>query len=243
MTVYRLGDELAFPSPEEAEDDGLIAVGGDLRPERVLLAYTSGIFPWPHEGYPLLWFSPDPRLVLPPARLRIGRRLARRIRNAGFRVTLDRAFHGVIEGCATTPRPGEEGTWITPGMKDSYARLHDAGFVHSAECWDGDSLAGGLYGVSIGGVFVGESMFTRVPDASKVAFVTLVRQLERWGFDLLDAQVRTEHVVRFGAEEWSRVDYLEALRESLAKPTRRGQWQLDADLEAGPIMETDNEHG
>jgi leucyl/phenylalanyl-tRNA--protein transferase len=234
LTVYRLTDDLVFPPPGEAEDNGLLAVGGDLRPERVLLAYASGIFPWPHEGYPLLWFSPDPRSVLPAGKLRVSRRLVRRIRNAGFRISLDRAFPKVIEGCARAPRRGEPGTWITPGMIETYTVLHEAGFVHSAECWHDDQLAGGVYGVSIGGIFIGESMFARVPDASKVALVTLVRQLERWGIDLLDAQIRTEHVARFGAEDWPRDRYLAWLREAVRQPTRRGPWELDPDLENGP---------
>jgi leucyl/phenylalanyl-tRNA--protein transferase len=230
MPVYRLTKHLVFPPPELAEESGLLAVGGDLRPERLVLAYSSGIFPWPHEGMPLLWFSPDPRLVLPPAELVVSRRLARTVRRGRFEVRLDTACRDVIGWCARIARKGEPGTWITEGMAVAYGELHDLGFVHSAESWLDGELVGGLYGVSLGGVFVGESMFARVSDASKVALVTLARQLARWGFDLIDSQVHTEHMERFGAREWPRSAYLRALATSLRKPTRRGPWALDRDL-------------
>jgi leucyl/phenylalanyl-tRNA--protein transferase len=232
MPVYRLGPELAFPPPEDAEASGLLAVGGDLEPERLLLAYALGIFPWYEDGLPILWHSPDPRMVLRPAALHVPRRLARRARQAQFRLTLDTAFPEVIRACAGTPRPGQRGTWITQDMTLAYVRLHELGFAHSAEAWEGEALVGGVYGVSLGGCFFGESMFTRRPDASKLAFVALVRQLERWGCDLLDCQVRTEHLARFGAREWPRARFLEALAAGLDADTRRGRWQLDADLAA-----------
>jgi leucyl/phenylalanyl-tRNA--protein transferase len=232
MPVYRLGPELAFPPPEDAEASGLLAVGGDLEPERLLLAYALGIFPWYEDGLPILWHSPDPRMVLRPAELHVPRRLARRARQAQFRLTLDTAFPEVIRACAGTPRPGQRGTWITQDMTLAYVRLHELGFAHSAEAWEGEALVGGVYGVSLGGCFFGESMFTRRPDASKLAFVALVRQLERWGCDLLDCQVRTEHLARFGAREWPRARFLEALAAGLDADTRRGRWQLDADLAA-----------
>jgi leucyl/phenylalanyl-tRNA---protein transferase len=230
VPIFRLSDRLYFPPPNYAEDGGLLAIGGDLSPDRVLLAYARGIFPWPHEGYPLLWFSPDPRLVLRPADLRVSRRLERTIRQHRFEVRLDTDCRAVIDGCASAPRRDDIGTWITPAMREAYVALHDLGYVHSAEAWQGDDLVGGVYGVSLGGVFVGESMFAAVSDASKVALVTLVRQLVRWEFDLFDAQVFTPHVARFGARDWPRVRYLRALHRSLARPTRRGRWTLDGDL-------------
>ena len=227
MPVYQLTDEIAFPPPELADEDGVLAFGGDLRPERLLLAYSIGIFPWPHQGLPLLWFSPDPRMVLPPSELHVSRRLARTIRSGRFEVRLDSACRSVIEACATTPRRGQTDTWITPEVIDAYSHLHDLGYVHSAESWRDGRLVGGLYGVSIGGVFTGESMFALESDASKVAFVALVRQLERWGFMLLDAEVYTEHLERFGAREWPRERFLQVLRAAREMPTRRGPWRLE----------------
>lgn len=230
MPVYRLGRELAFPPPEEAEPGGLLAVGGDLTPRRLLLAYSLGIFPWYDEGLPILWHSPDPRMVLLPRELRVSRSLAKTLRRGAFRVTLDRCFARVIEACATARRPRGEGTWITGEMRDAYVRLHELGFAHSAEAWCGSELAGGLYGVALGACFFGESMFALQPDASKAAFVTLVRQLERWSFELVDCQMHTEHLARFGARDWPRARFLRHLRRALARETRRGRWTLDADL-------------
>lgn len=227
MPVYRLADALAFPPPDHAEPSGLLAVGGDLSPDRLLLAYSMGIFPWPLVERPLLWFSPDPRMVLRPPELRISRSLAKTLRRGGFEVRLDHDFHRVVRRCAEVPRRGEAGTWITPDMATAYARLHDLGYAHSAEAWQDGELVGGLYGVSLGAGFFGESMFADRPDASKVAFVTLVRQLEAWGFDLIDCQVHTQHLARFGAAEWPRRRFLAALERSLAAPTRRGAWKLD----------------
>jgi leucyl/phenylalanyl-tRNA--protein transferase len=227
VAVYRLSTELAFPSPERAEPSGLLAVGGDLSPERLLLAYSLGIFPWPLVERPLLWFSPDPRTVLRPSALRISRSLRKTLRRNLYEVRLDSAFCDVVRHCAEVPRRGEAGTWITRELASAYARLHEMGFAHSAEAWQDGRLVGGLYGVSLGGAFFGESMFADRPDASKVAFVTLVRQLAEWGFDLVDCQVYTEHLARFGAEEWPRPRFLSALAESLARPSRRGVWRLD----------------
>jgi leucyl/phenylalanyl-tRNA--protein transferase len=228
VTVYRLGSEVAFPPPDEAEPSGLLAVGGDLRPERLLLAYSLGIFPWPLVERPLLWFSPDPRMVLEPKALRVTRSLAKTLRQGRYEVRLDTRFEEVVRRCAEVPRRGEVGTWITPELAAAYRRLHELGFAHSAEAWEGGQLVGGLYGVSLGGAFFGESMFARRPDASKVAFVTLVRQLAAWGFDLIDCQVHTEHLARFGAVEWPRARFLAALAASLARPSRCGPWRLDA---------------
>ena len=228
MPVYRLGPDLAFPPPEEAEPSGLLAVGGDLHPERLLLAYSMGIFPWYDEEQPILWHSPDPRHVLLPSDLAVSRTLRRVLKRAAFEVTLDTAFEDVIRACAEGPRKNDPGTWITKDMIDAYCRLFELGFAHSAEAWEEGELAGGLYGVSLGGCFFGESMFARRTDASKVAFVTLVRQLAAWDFDVIDCQVYTDHLARFGATPWSRRRFLEALDASLARPARRGRWSLEA---------------
>jgi leucyl/phenylalanyl-tRNA--protein transferase len=226
VSVYRLDERLVFPPSEEAEDNGLLAVGGDLRPERLLLGYRNGIFPW-YEREPILWFSPDPRMVLRADELHVPRSLAKTLRRGVYRVTLDAAFERVIEACARARRPGQRTTWITPAMRRAYAELHRRGFAHSAESWLGDALAGGLYGVSLGGAFFGESMFAKARDASKVAFVTLVRQLAGWGIRLIDSQVYTQHLERFGARQMPRREYLRALHRALERPTRLGPWSLD----------------
>jgi len=230
MPIARLGSQLAFPPPEEAEPDGLLAVGGDLEPARLLLAYSLGIFPWYEQGLPILWHCPDPRTVLLPGELRVSRSLHKTLRRAPYRLSLDASFERVIRACAATERPGQCGTWITPEMIDAYVRLHELGFAHSAEAWAGEELAGGVYGVSLGSCFFGESMFAAWPDASKVAFVALVRQLERWGFELIDCQVQTEHLERFGAVGWPRARFLSTLARGLERETRRGRWCFDADL-------------
>jgi leucyl/phenylalanyl-tRNA--protein transferase len=228
MPVFRLTRRLEFPPPELAED-GLLAVGGDLRPERLVLAYSMGIFPWYEEGQPILWHSPDPRMVLPVLALRVPRSLAKARRKGLYTVTLDTAFDQVIRSCAATPRNGQRGTWITPQMQEAYGELHRQGLAHSAEAWSEGQLVGGLYGVSLGDVFFGESMFAHAPDASKVAFVALVESLATWGLTLVDCQVYTEHLARFGALEWPRSQYLDELRRALEGPTRRGVWRLAAE--------------
>ena len=226
--MFRLDERLQFPPPELAEDSGLLAVGGDLSVDRLLLAYAEGIFPWYEDGLPILWHSPDPRMALVPRELHVPRSLAKQIRRGLYRVTLDTAFARVIDHCAERPRPGQRGTWITWEMREAYVAVHEAGFAHSVEAWDeDDNLVGGLYGVSLGSSFCGESMFALAPDASKVAFATLVRQLVRWNFTLVDCQVHTEHLARFGATEWPREDYLAALGAAVAVPTRKGAWRLD----------------
>jgi leucyl/phenylalanyl-tRNA--protein transferase len=230
MTVYRLGKALAFPDPEEAEPSGLLAVGGDLSPERLVLAYASGIFPWYDDDLPILWHSPDPRFVLLPDRLHVPKSLAKQLRRGRYEVRLDERFGEVIRACAHAPRPGQSGTWITDEMIRGYEQLHDRGLAHSAEAYEDGRLVGGLYGVSLGAAYFGESMFAVAPDASKVAFVTLVRQLAHWGIDLVDCQVRTEHTERFGAEHWPRRRYLDELSTRLERPTRRGRWSLDDEV-------------
>ena len=227
MTVYRLDSTLAFPAPEHADPSGLLAVGGDLEPERLLLAYSLGIFPWYEEGQPILWHAPDPRMVLIPSELRISRSLGKAIRRRPFDLKLDTGFEQVVTACSKVERPDDAGTWITADMLRAYGRLHTLGYAHSAEAWDGDDLVGGLYGVSLGGCFFGESMFTLRSDASKLAFVALVAQLEVWGCDLIDCQVFTEHLARFGAVQRSRREFGEALANSLARETRRGSWRFD----------------
>jgi len=231
--IFRLDHRLIFPRPELAEPSGLLAVGGDLRPERLVLAYACGVFPWYSEGSPILWHSPDPRMALRAADLDVSRSLARTIRRGAYEVRLDTAFREVIEACARAPRPGQEGTWITGEMVEAYVDLHHHGVAHSAEAWKDGELCGGLYGVSLGGAFFGESMFAARPDASKVAFVALVRALAAWGIDLVDCQVRTAHLARFGAAEWPRARFLGALGEALQRPTRFGPWRLDGAPGAG----------
>jgi leucyl/phenylalanyl-tRNA--protein transferase len=226
VTVFRLPREVAFPDPRRSEPDGLLAVGGDLSPERLLAAYEAGIFPWYGPDSPILWWSPDPRLVLEPARLHVPRSLARTRRRAPYRITADAAFDRVIGACADAGRPGQEGTWITPAMVRAYRQLHALGFAHSFEAWEGEALVGGLYGVSLGAAFFGESMFAVRPDASKLAFVESVEWLAARGVRFIDCQVRTEHLARFGAEEWPRERFLAALAEALAEPTRRGRWEM-----------------
>jgi leucyl/phenylalanyl-tRNA--protein transferase len=224
-----LTPELAFPDPRDAEPEGLLAAGGDLRPERLVLAYSLGIFPW-HGGPPILWYSPDPRAVLHPGALRVSRRLLRTLRSGRFELRLDSAFRDVMEACAAAPRPGQDGTWITPAMVDAYSELHRLGLAHSAEAWREGRLVGGLYGVSLGSAFFGESMFHTERDASKAAFVALLWQLAAWGFDLFDGQLPTPHLTRLGLRAWPRERFLRALAASVARPTRRGRWELDGAL-------------
>ena len=215
MPVYRLTKKLVFPPPELAEDDGLLAVGGDLSVDRLILAYSMGIFPWYSEGQPILWWSPDPRLVLIPAELKVSKTLRQTIRKGVFRVTMNEAFEGVIRSCATIKRKGEQGTWITEDMIEAYIRLHQAGYAHSVESWDGDELAGGLYGVMLGKAFFGESMFAKKTDASKVAFAVVATELAQKGCELIDCQVATEHLKRFGAREIPRDEFLQRLADAL----------------------------
>lgn len=204
----------AFPPVEYAlrEPDGLLAVGGDLAPERILSAYRQGIFPWFSPGQPILWWSPDPRAVLLPEKLKVSRSLRKTINKGGFQVTFDTAFEQVIRACATTPRRGQPGTWITGEMQQAYIKLHRMGYAHSAESWSGDELVGGLYGLRLGRVFYGESMFSRRTDASKVAFVHLVRKLQEEGVMLIDCQVTTDHLLSLGAEEIPRRRFIELLQ-------------------------------
>ncbi len=226
MPVFALPEEHVFPDPELARPDGLLAVGGDLHPARVLLAYTHGIFPWYSEGQPILWHSPDPRFVLFTDEFQVSRSLRKTIRRSVFELTMDRAFAQVIEACAVADRPEQAGTWITGEMAQSYTGLHRLGFAHSVEAWREGELVGGLYGVNVGRMFFGESMFALADDASKVAFVAMVRQLERWGYDLVDSQVYTDHLARFGARDIPRDNYLELLRDRVREPNPRRTWEF-----------------
>jgi leucyl/phenylalanyl-tRNA--protein transferase len=230
MPVYLLSDDLVFPSPQLAPKEGLLAVGGDLSRERLLLAYRKGIFPWYSRYEPILWWSPDPRLVLYPAELNVSKSLQKTIKKGLFRVTMDQAFEAVIHACAQSRTSADEGTWIVEEMIDAYCNLHEFGFAHSVEAWQDERLAGGLYGVSLGRCFFGESMFTRISNASKVAFVALVKHLQALNFDLIDCQVTTPHLLRFGAREISRTRYLSELEKSLKPRTLKGQWSFDASL-------------
>jgi len=215
MPVFALSDRLSFPPPHLAIKEGLLAVGGDLSVERLLLAYRSGIFPWYAEGEPILWWSPDPRLVLYPDELRVSRSLRKVIKRKRFHITFDQDFEAVITGCAEAKRSYGEGTWITAAMKSAYIDLHRQGYARSVEAWQEDQLVGGLYGIAMGRAFFGESMFSRVSNASKVAFVTLVKTLRERRFVLIDCQVRTDHLIRFGGREVPRKVFLEQLGKAV----------------------------
>ena len=226
MPVYQLTDKLIFPPAELAEKDGLLAIGGDLSPERLLLAYSNGIFPWFSENDPILWWAPSPRLVIFPDEFKVPKRLARIIRQKKYVVTLDQAFRQVITGCATIAERGIKGTWITRDMIAAYSDLHDMGFAHSVECWQDDKLEGGLYGVSLGGFFFGESMFCRQPNCSKIALVFLLKKLLQWDFDLIDCQMKTLHLLQFGTREIPGPEFQKLLAKSMSRISHTGKWQL-----------------
>jgi leucyl/phenylalanyl-tRNA---protein transferase len=223
-----------FPSVEAALPDpnGLLCAGLELSATRVLAAYERGIFPWYNDGQPVLWWSPDPRMVLPIAEFKLHRSLKKTLRNTQYEVRVDQNFEAVMRGCAE-PRPDQDGTWITDAIIAAYSELHRAGFAHCVECWIDDELAGGLYGIALGRMFFGESMFMRRTDASKIAFAHLVTQLARWGFELIDCQQETEHLASFGASPIPRKTFIaevERLIHSEAKVPRTGQWTFDEDL-------------
>lgn len=219
---------LTFPDASQAlsEPNGLLAVGGDLSSARLLSAYRRGIFPWYEDGQPILWWSPDPRSVLFPQALKVSRSLRKSLRNRGWRFSLDTNFRSVMQACAA-PRRYSDGTWITAQMIDGYCGLHTLGHAHSAEIWHGDELVGGLYGIAVGRIFCGESMFSRETDASKAALVLLTRHLEHWGFKLIDCQLNSPHLQRLGAEEMARDDYLGALDRWGEDGHSPGAWQVE----------------
>jgi leucyl/phenylalanyl-tRNA--protein transferase len=227
MPIFRLLDEAVFPPPDYADPSGLIAVGGDLSSERLLEAYRLGIFPWYSEDQPILWWSPDPRFVLELEDFHVSRSLHKTLRKRIFQVTLDRAFEEVITACAAVPREGQNGTWITPEMQEAYIHLYGLGYAHSVETWLEGDLVGGLYGVSLGKGFFGESMFHRKTDASKVALTVLVEKLKSWKFHFIDAQMSTDHMKSLGAKEVSRRIFLKQLRSALRHPTKRGKWRIN----------------
>lgn len=222
-------DPATFPDVEFAlrDPEGLLAVGGDLSPERLIAAYAKGIFPWFSAGQPILWWSPNPRLVLFPEEVKISRSLRKSLRKNPFEVRFDHAFNEVVRRCAE-PRPQQDGTWITREMKAAYARLFDLGLAHSAEAWEGDELVGGLYGVALGRVFFGESMFSRRTDASKIAFVHLVRHLQAWGYHVIDCQVKTDHLMSLGAVEIPRRRFTQLLARHVVTGGRSAPWRAEA---------------
>ena len=226
-------DPVQFPDPASAwaDPNGLLAAGGDLTPEWLVTAYSHGVFPWfDDDDGPVLWWSPDPRATLTPADLRVTRSLRKRLRNGPFRVSADQAFAQVLAGCAG-PRADASGTWITERMQRAYTRLHELGIAHSIEVWEEQRLVGGLYGVAVGRLFCGESMFSHQRDASKIAFATLATQLRRWDFALIDCQLPTEHLQSLGASEQPRHEFLNLLQQLREQaPIVQALWQLDADI-------------
>ncbi|MBW2237824.1 MAG: leucyl/phenylalanyl-tRNA--protein transferase [Deltaproteobacteria bacterium] len=230
MPVFLLSDKIEFPPPHLASEHGLLAVGGDLSQKRLLLAYRMGIFPWFSNDEPIMWWSPDPRLVLYPREIKISKTLKKIIKKNVFEVTMDLAFRNVVHQCADVRLKKDEGTWIVKDMMDAYCRLHESGFAHSAEAWHRGELVGGLYGVSLGKCFFGESMFTRISNASNVALVKLVEYLNTLSFDMIDCQIPTDHLIRFGAREVSRARFLAQLERSLEAPTKKGKWEMPETL-------------
>jgi len=210
--LFFLSDELYFPQVQNANTEGLLAVGGDLSVERLMLAYNNGIFPWFNEDSLILWWSPNPRMVLQPKNIKISKSMRKVIRAGSFRLTKNTCFEKVIENCAAMPRNGQDGTWITPQMKEAYIELYKAGRAKSYEVWQEDKLVGGLYGIDLGHIFCGESMFSTVANASKFAFIMLAKELEHKGYKLIDCQVYTEHLASLGAEEIPRADFMKILK-------------------------------
>ncbi len=230
-TLYWLDardDNQPFPDVSLAlqEPNGLLAVGGNLAPQRLMHAYKSGVFPWYNDGQPILWWSPNPRAVLFPHQLHISRSLRKSLRSGVFTVSFDRAFAAVISACQAA-RPGASGTWITSEIKEAYCAMHHLGHAHSVECWQEGELVGGLYGLAFGQVFFGESMFSRVTNASKIAFAHAVIQLQTWGFKLIDCQVQSKHLQSLGAEDIDRGDFIELLRSYCDRPDHPLPWVFD----------------
>ena len=226
--IHILSSDTPFPPLEHAlvKPNGLLAAGGDLSPERLLSAYRRGIFPWFNDGEPILWWSPDPRMVLFPHELKVSRSLRQTLKKKRYEIRTDHAFSSVIQACAA-PRRKQDGTWIHNEMIAAYSELHRQGIAHSVETWINGELAGGLYGVAIGQMFYGESMFSRITDASKIALVHLVKQLENWNFGLIDCQMKTTHLASMGAREIPRSFFVQRLNELIHEPGRNGRWHFD----------------
>ncbi len=228
MSIFRLTDDVFFPPPDMAETNGLLAIGGDLSPVRLLNAYRQGIFPWYAEGEPLLWWSPDPRMVLLPDHFHLSRRLARTLRSGRFSLTADRCFARVIARCANTRLANREGTWITQEMQEAYCLMHDLGYAHSVECWEEETLVGGLYGMALDQVFFGESMFSLTADASKAALAALARHAGELDIALIDCQMRTDHLLRLGAREIPRTNFLRLLQHHINHIEPQPRWEIPA---------------
>jgi leucyl/phenylalanyl-tRNA--protein transferase len=219
-----------FPSVEKASPEGIVAMEGNLSPGMLLSAYKQGIFPWYSEGEPILWWSPDPRMVLFPEKIHISKSMSRSLKRGRFSFSMDNHFREVISSCGRIPRKHEDGTWITQEMKAAYTHLHELGWGHSVEVWEDNELVGGLYGLSMGSVFFGESMFSKKTDASKAAFIILAKVLGSLGFTMIDCQLYTPHLKSLGAVKIDRTDYLELLNNGLEAETRRGNWNNLIDL-------------
>jgi leucyl/phenylalanyl-tRNA---protein transferase len=227
MPFFRLSEKLDFPPAHFARSDGLLCVGGDLSSKRLILAYENGIFPWYSENEPLLWWSPDPRLVLFPDNIHISQSLKKKIKKSPFDIKIDNSFEQTIRSCALVRKKKNEDTWILPEMVDSYIKLHKLGYAHSIEAWKDNKLVGGLYGVCIGGSFFGESMFSFVSDASKTALVALARLLKKNSFDLIDCQVTTQHLLDMGAAEIPRSEFLDIIKKSITRKIDKNLWDQD----------------
>ncbi len=222
-----LGSDLEFPSVNDACADGLLAIGGDLSTERVLLAYRSGIFPWYAQYSPILWWAPDPRMILLPDELKVSDSMARIMRGGRFEITFDRDFPAVIDACSQVPRPGQDGTWITPEILDAYVTLHEQGYAHSVEAWQEGRLAGGLYGITLGKAFFGESMFAHQSNASKAALIRLVDCLRKHDYDFIDCQVHTPHLESLGARPVARSNFMKMLDQALQGGEEFGSWDAN----------------
>lgn len=222
---YFLNEKLYFPPVNRANSQGILAVGGDLSPERLLLAYQSGIFPWFNENDPIIWWSPDPRFIMYPYAIKVSKSMKQILKSRKFHITFDQDFLGVITNCQSIKRKGQAGTWITEEMIEAYLNLHHLGFAHSVEAWQEGELVGGLYGVSLGKVFFGESMFAKASNASKAAYITLVKNLQMLDFQIIDCQVYTEHLASLGAQNVPRKEFMSLLAKALKEETLRGSWQ------------------
>ncbi len=228
MSAFFLTREPIFPHPSLADPDGLLAIGGDLSVTRLHMAYSKGIFPWYGLGSPILWWSPEPRLILYPNQVHIPKSLRRTLNSGRFSISADTAFERVIESCSAVPRRGGTGTWLTPEMIDAYIRLHRAGLAHSFEAWQNSGLVGGIYGVAVGKAFFGESMYYSTPDASKVALIHLMDYLRSENYHFMDCQQTTGHMLRFGARERSRKNFLKELETAVVLEGKLGKWQYSA---------------